>query len=153
MPHSTSSGPYSRDNSVSRASAKAGTDRDVDSGLEKFPDHVDSHMFASNGWQDSARSQANGMNGANAPAAADRWQPRRDSLQARGVKWGQPGLTVPSRTNGYGLGHGRQKSLTEALRNVRGRAGSVGQNAHEIADALKAPVSWQLIVRCLCPTA
>lgn len=64
----------------------------------------------------------------------ERWQARRDSRNMNG--W------TPSTR------HGRQKSLSEAIRTVRGRKGSVSQNAHEIADALKAPVSGKLIVRC-----
>ncbi|KAJ8125871.1 hypothetical protein O1611_g7766 [Lasiodiplodia mahajangana] len=46
-------------------------------------------------------------------------------------------------------GHGRQKSISEAIRTIRDRRGSVGQNAHEIADALRAPVSAKLIVLCI----
>jgi hypothetical protein len=47
--------------------------------------------------------------------------------------------------NGNGR-HNRQKSLTDAFRTIRARNGSVSQNAHEIADALRAPVSPKLIV-------
>lgn len=61
-------------------------------------------------------------------AATDRWQPRRDSRLGHSS-------------------HSRQKSLSEALRTIRTRKGSVSQNAHELADALKAPLSPKLIVR------
>ncbi len=44
--------------------------------------------------------------------------------------------------------HGRQKSLSEAFKTIRTRRASVSANAHEIADALKAPVSVKLIVCC-----
>jgi solute carrier family 35 protein E1 len=44
--------------------------------------------------------------------------------------------------------HGRQKSLSEAIQTVRGRKASISENAHEIAEALKAPVSWKLIILC-----
>jgi solute carrier family 35, member E1 len=145
MPHSTSSGSYSREPSVSRATSKSGADtRDGDSGLEKFPDHIDAPMFASDGWRESSPSRGftNGVHGSNTPAVG-RWQPRRESLQARGVRWGQMGSGLPLR---HGSGHGRQKSITEAFRTIRERNGSVSQNAHEIAGALKAPLSWQLIV-------
>ena len=40
----------------------------------------------------------------------------------------------------------RQKSLSEALRTIHERRGSVTENAHELAEALKAPVSLKLIV-------
>lgn len=42
--------------------------------------------------------------------------------------------------------HGRQKSLSDAFKTIRTRRASVSANAHEIADALKAPVSIKLIV-------
>jgi solute carrier family 35 protein E1 len=45
--------------------------------------------------------------------------------------------------------HGRQKSLSEAIRNIRARRASMGQNALEIADALKVPVSPKLVVSIL----
>lgn len=41
---------------------------------------------------------------------------------------------------------GRQKSLSEALRTIHNRRGSVTDNAREIGEALKAPVSFKLIV-------
>ncbi|TIA42403.1 TPT-domain-containing protein [Aureobasidium pullulans] len=66
----------------------------------------------------------------------ERWQARRDSRSTNG--WTPNGGGTVGR-------HGRQKSLSEAIRTVRGRKGSVSQNAHEIADALKAPVSGRLI--------
>lgn len=52
-------------------------------------------------------------------------------------------------TNGQGTRHGRQKSLSDAIRTIKTRKGSVSANAHEIADALKAPVSVKLIVSAL----
>ncbi|KAI0137151.1 triose-phosphate transporter [Xylariales sp. AK1849] len=153
MPHSTNSGSYSREPSVSRAAVKSGADRDSDSGLEKFPDHIDAPMFAGNGWREPspARGFTNGMNGGT-PPAVERWQPRRDSVQARGVRWGQMGPSpAPSRGHGHGHAHGhsRQKSITEAFRTIRDRNGSVSQNVHEVADALKAPMSAKLIVLCV----
>ncbi|KAH0378778.1 TPT-domain-containing protein, partial [Aureobasidium melanogenum] len=68
----------------------------------------------------------------------ERWQARRGSHGMNG--WTPSGGTVGR--------HGRQKSLGEAIRTVRGRRASVSQNAHEIADALKAPVSARLIFLC-----
>lgn len=69
---------------------------------------------------------------------SERWQARRDS-RARFANGAAHGPTTR---------HGRQKSLSEAIRTIRTRKASVSQNAHEIADALKAPVSPTLIV---CP--
>ena len=70
----------------------------------------------------------------------ERWQARRESGLGKSTTWGS--------SRGYtGNRHGRQKSLSEAIRTVRNRRDStVVQNAVEIADALKAPVSTRLVV-------
>ncbi|KAH7089553.1 triose-phosphate transporter family-domain-containing protein [Paraphoma chrysanthemicola] len=72
------------------------------------------------------------------PIPADRWQPRKEARfgYANGA------------AHGSATRHGRQKSLSEAIRTIRTRKGSVSQNAHEIADALKAPLSPKLIMLC-----
>jgi solute carrier family 35 protein E1 len=97
--------------------------------MEKFPDFIDTPLGES-----PAESPLNPPGWANGapPRPSDRWLPvsRPDN------SW-----STASR------GHGRQKSLTDAIRTIRGRNGSVSQNAHEIADALRAPVSPKLIVR------
>lgn len=86
------------------------------------------------------------LNGSVLPS--DRWQPRRSSRANSRVefadRYSASGVGGEGRT---GTRHGRQKSLSEAIRTIRTRKGSVSQNAHEIADALKAPVSWRLLVR------
>lgn len=67
----------------------------------------------------------------------DRWPGRRDQgLDGQGRRFHSAGK------------HGRQKSLSEAIRIVRTRRASVTQNAAEIADALRAPVSIKLVVCC-----
>lgn len=94
--------------------------------MEKFPDHVDAPYLA-NG---ATHAQQPGPNGA--AALSDRWQP------------------ATARDNGHGSAWpaaGRQKSLSDAFRTIRSRNGSMSQNAHEIADALRAPVSPKLVVR------
>lgn len=71
---------------------------------------------------------------ANGTYQLDAWQPKRQTGE---------------RINGS-LPNGRrarQKSLSEALRTIKDRSGSVGENAHDLAEALKAPVSPRLIVR------
>lgn len=67
---------------------------------------------------------------------AERWQPRREA---------RVGFATHSK-GGPSNRHGRQKSLSEAFQTIRTRKGSVSQNAHEIADALKAPLSPKLVV-------
>ncbi|KAI9831207.1 MAG: hypothetical protein M1819_005135 [Sarea resinae] len=66
-----------------------------------------------------------------------RWHPRN-------TPW-NPGSVLVGKTGR----HGRQKSLSDALKTIRTRRGSVSANAQEIAEALKAPVSPRLIVLCV----
>ena len=69
---------------------------------------------------------------------SERWAARRDQSQV----WAN------GFTNGWPKGHSRQKSLTDAIRTIRGRKASVSVNAQEIAQALRAPISVKLVV-CL----
>ncbi|RYP26237.1 hypothetical protein DL768_011802 [Monosporascus sp. mg162] len=148
MPHSTSSGSCARDPSVSRSNAKSyGGDQstDGDSGLEKFPDHIDAPSMRANGVRSVSPNTASkpngyaiGLNGG-AHLNADRWQPRRDN-STKAVRWDGGSVS---------RGHRQQKSISEAFHNIRERRGSVSQNAHEIADALRAPISPKLIILCI----
>ncbi|KAI7303185.1 hypothetical protein KC315_g15810, partial [Hortaea werneckii] len=72
--------------------------------------------------------------------SSERWPAKKN---ARAMQWS-------SWANGSAKGgrHGRQKSLSEAIHTVRSRRMSVSENAHEIADSLKAPVSLKLILLC-----
>ncbi|KAM5348551.1 hypothetical protein ACJ41O_008375 [Fusarium nematophilum] len=99
--------------------------------MEKFPDFIDTPL--GNSRSPSPLNPPGWTNGA-PPRPSDRWLPvsRQDG-------WS---------TGGRG-GHNRQKSLTDAIRTIRARNGSVSQNAQEIADALRAPVSPKLIILCL----
>ncbi|KIV99139.1 uncharacterized protein PV09_09170 [Verruconis gallopava] len=72
--------------------------------------------------------------------ASSHWQSRRNSR----AQASQSHIRLPSR----GRGHGRQRSLSEAIQIIRERNGSMSQNAQEIADALKAPVSPRLVILC-----
>lgn len=42
--------------------------------------------------------------------------------------------------------HGRHRSISDAFRNIRSRKASVSENAHEIAEVLKAPISLKILV-------
>ena len=68
----------------------------------------------------------------------DEWQARRENH----LSWGNGQINIAGPR-----GHGRQKSLSDAFRTIRSRKASVGENAHELAEALKAPVSIKIIVR------
>lgn len=117
--------------------------------MEKFPDLVDNHSTTSHVARGTSPVRANGIAGPNGlDAPRDRWLPRRDS---RTVRWNKSGMppqgSPPSHGRaGHARGHSRQKSLSEAFKTIRSRRGSVTQNAQEIADALRAPVSPTLIV-------
>ncbi|POR37803.1 Putative transporter C83.11 [Tolypocladium paradoxum] len=88
----------------------------------------------------SAHNQKNGN-----AKLSDRWAPasrRENGGHNAGLAWS-------AGARGHGHDHGRQKSLSDAFRTIRARNGSMSQNAHEIADALRAPVSPKLVVLCL----
>lgn len=103
--------------------------------MEKFPDHIDAPLTG-NG------SAATGGGG---PPHYQQSQPGRITLNVP-PRDSSTSVWTPSGNTSIGR-HNRQKSLTDAFRTIRARNGSVGQNAHEIADALRAPLSPKLIVR------
>lgn len=76
---------------------------------------------------------------ANGSIRNERWQPPRDNH----LVWGNGHLNVSGPRE---HGHARQKSLSDAFRTIRNRRASVSENAHEIAEALKAPISVRTIV-------
>ena len=56
------------------------------------------------------------------------------------LAWGDGHLNVASPRQ-----HSRHRSLSDALRNIRTRKASISENAHEIAEALKAPISLKIL--------
>ncbi|TKA64166.1 hypothetical protein B0A55_10714 [Friedmanniomyces simplex] len=73
--------------------------------------------------------------------SSERWPGRKSS---RMQQWS----ALANGAAGGGMRHGRQKSLTEAIKTVRMRKMSISETAHEVADSLKAPVSMKLVVLC-----
>ena len=67
-----------------------------------------------------------------------KWPARRSSQRAR-ENGRVPGLHS----------HRTRRSVSDAINNFRVRRGSVSENAQELAEALKAPVSYRLIVSCV----
>lgn len=59
-------------------------------------------------------------------------------------KW--PARSNSGRATNRTAGHRHRRSVSEAINNIRHRQGSVSDNAHDLAEALKAPLSWKLIV-------
>ena len=74
--------------------------------------------------------------------SSERWPARRSSRANNRSQWGTANGSVGMSR------HGRQRSLSEAIKIVRTRKASISENAHEIAESLKAPVSFTLVVRC-----
>lgn len=151
MQHSTSTshsglaGSTMRGTSQSRPSnGKPYTDH---GDTEKFPDFdVGQHVFANGRATSPRRHNGNGngyggygyTNGTTQPStSSDRWHARKDSR----VKWAPWHRPSPSSS-----GHSRKQSISRAIRHIR--AGSMSQNAQELAEALRAPVSYKLVV-CL----
>lgn len=100
-----------------------------------LPTPEEDNIYGLSSSRSASPSHAAQTNGSAIPG--DRWHPRKEA------RFG--GMNGSS--SGSSNRHGRQKSLSEAFRTIRTRKGSVSQNAHELADALKAPLSPKLIVR------
>jgi len=77
----------------------------------------------------------------------DAWQPRRAAIAAAAGKDGKKD-TMLNGLMSNGFRRTRQKSLSEALKTIKDRRGSVSDNAHEVVEALKAPVSPKLVILC-----
>ena len=105
---------------------------------EVFPDDLTTHPEKSNSTVPiSTISSPGTLPKQNGDLRSDMWQHKKDNH----IAWGNGSAKGPL------CGHGRQPSLSDAIRTIRTRKGSVSANAQEIAEALKAPVSVKLIVR------
>ncbi|RAR02746.1 TPT-domain-containing protein [Stemphylium lycopersici] len=101
-----------------------------------LPTPEEEHGYGLSSSRSASPSHAAHANGSTMPG--DRWQPRKEA------RFGG----INGSASGPSTRHGRQKSLSEAFKTIRTRKGSVSQNAHELADALKAPLSPRLILLC-----
>ncbi|KAL1903659.1 hypothetical protein Sste5346_000288 [Sporothrix stenoceras] len=149
MPHATTTSttvlrkPSPNNAPVPRRTLDAAAMGSQDEGLEKFPE-LDVHDTAGLDHGHNLNGKVNGTSTAQPSLPpVDQWRARKDSS----VRWNA--AATNSYSGGGGHGHSRQKSLGEALRTIRTRSGSTSQNVHEIADALKAPVSPMLIFLCI----
>lgn len=112
-------------------------------GKEKFPDldHSQSGDYLST--IDASNEGATTSSRTPSPAKAngvlhgERWQARKDHHLVWGN--GHTNLTPPR-------AQGRQRSLSDAFKTIRSRKASVSENAREVAEALKAPVSMKIVV-------
>ncbi|KAL1848033.1 hypothetical protein Plec18170_008208 [Paecilomyces lecythidis] len=96
--------------------------------VDKFPDfHDESHEVLTDKGLSPLQYATN-----------DNWQPRRGAH----APWAHA-------AGPRGSKHRPRKSISEALTTIRTGNAGVGANAHELAEALKAPVSVRLIVLCV----
>ncbi|KAJ5714513.1 uncharacterized protein N7483_011694 [Penicillium malachiteum] len=72
-------------------------------------------------------------------ASNDLWEPRKSTFYSRDNANGS--IRNPK--------HRPRKSISEAITTIRNRNGSMSANAHELAEALRAPVSYRLIGLCV----
>lgn len=141
MPHSISPLPLRRDRSNSRSAVTIGKfSNEPRMSIEKFPD-IDTTYVGPADDASPASARSNGSLSASTPPI-DRWHARREREPL-------PSNWQGKQTNFAPTGRARQKSLSDAFRTIRTRKGSVSANAHEIAEALKAPVSPKLITLCI----
>ena len=110
---------------------------------EKFPD-LDALLSGDqfSGYEESETGRNSGARTLSPPRTngvlhSERWQTRKDNHLA----WGDGHLTVAGPRQ-----HGRQRSISDAFKNIRTRKASVSENAHEIAEALRAPISFRILV-------
>ena len=112
-------------------------------GKEKFPDldHSQSGDYLTT--IDSSDEGATTSSRTPSPAKAngvlhsERWHARKDHHLVWGN--GHTNITPPR-------AQGRQRSLSDAFKTIRSRKASVSENAREVAEALKAPVSMKIVV-------
>ena len=112
-------------------------------GKEKFPDldHSPSgdYLTAIDATDEGATTSSRTPSPAksNGILHSERWQARKDHHLVWGN--GHTNVTPPRQ-------HGRQRSLSDAFKTIRSRKASVSENAREVAEALKAPVSMKIVV-------
>lgn len=110
---------------------KMPTSQPTSSPIDKFPPYEESLDAAMGASRPNASPSVR-------YAPSDLWEPRKSSFYAREHPNGA--ARVPK--------HRPRKSISEALTTIRARNGSVSANAQELAEALRAPVSYRLIVCC-----
>lgn len=130
MPHSTM---------TPRGSFESRTPSSKLQSLERFPDHDES--ISTQGLEQFYRQSPVRQNG-HASIPPPEGLQRIDS----GIPMNGP---FKARKQTGRSKHTRQPSLSDALKNISTRRGSVSSGVHEITESLKAPVSPKLIV-CYC---
>ena len=118
-----------------RSSSSNRREKFPDFDASQFGDYLSDYEESENGRNGSARTSSPAKT--NCVLYGERWQTPKDNSLA----WGDGHLNVAGSRQ-----HGRYSSISDAFRNIRTRKASVSENAHEIAEALKAPISLRILV-------
>ena len=113
--------------------AKTSISQSMTSPIDKFPPFSDEPYDTATGQGEPQSSSTIRY------APRDLWEPRKAGAFAR--EHGNESTRISK--------HRPRKSVSEAISTIRTRNASVSANAQELAQALRAPVSYQLIVRLL----
>jgi solute carrier family 35 protein E1 len=113
---------------------KTSTTQPVSSPIDQFPPYEETLDSAIGSSRPSTNSTPSVKY-----APSETWEPRKTSYYSRDHPNGA--LRNPK--------HRPRKSISEAISTIRTRNGSVSANAQELAEALRAPVSYRLVVRSL----
>ncbi|KEF54671.1 uncharacterized protein A1O9_09113 [Exophiala aquamarina CBS 119918] len=107
-------------------------------GNEKFPSFDDHRSSVQHNAPAVSESPSDISPGAGPFTNQDfKWPARKMSQRLREAR--PPGV----------YGHRSRRSVSDAINKFRTRQGSVSENAHELAEALKAPISYKLIALCI----
>lgn len=115
--------------------AKTSISQSMTSPIDKFPPFSDEPYDTAAGQGEPQPSSTIRY------APRELWEPRKTSAFMR--EHGNESTRISK--------HRPRKSVSEAISTIRTRNASVSANAQELAQALRAPVSYQLIVRLLIP--
>ncbi|KAJ5343354.1 uncharacterized protein N7506_003178 [Penicillium brevicompactum] len=99
--------------------------------IDQFPAYEDTTEPAGSAHPNRSASVKYGPN--------ELWEPRKASFYSR--EYANGTLRNPK--------HRPRKSISEAISTIRTRNGSVSANAQELAEALRAPVSYRLTALCV----
>jgi hypothetical protein len=113
---------------------KPSTSQPTSSPIDKFPPYEDSMDAAVGSATPSTRPH---RSPSVKYAPGEPWEPRKSAFYSQNHPNGS--LRNPK--------HRPRKSISEAITTIRNRNGSMSANAQELAEALRAPVSYRLIVR------
>lgn len=142
MPHSTTT-RRDRSRSTAGQSSRGSEAKEV---MEKFPDIDTSFVGHSNDSDPVLSAGRFNSTPQTSTPPLERWQNNAPRAPLPAPWMGKQNGTASERYQPQIRTHGRQKSLSEAYKTIRTRKASVSENMHEVADALKAPVNWKLVV-------